>query len=122
MRGPRIIPAAPDQAFWDSQVATLGAGPDPIPLRRVTSDRLASAISRAATDVEMHKSCRELGDKISAEDGVGRAVDAFEEHVGKRRQGDPTSLLRNPLSCDCCGHASSFRIVARLSAAAFARS
>jgi sterol 3beta-glucosyltransferase len=81
-----FIPVLPDQAFWAWRMAALGAGPDPIPPRRLTAERLASAVQRATTDVEMRRRCRELGEKISAEDGVGRAVEAFEEHIGKRRR------------------------------------
>jgi UDP:flavonoid glycosyltransferase YjiC (YdhE family) len=80
-----VIPVVPDQAFWGWRVAALGAGPPPIPPRRLTAERLASAILRATTDAEMRRRCRELGEKISAEDGVGRAVEALEEHVGRRR-------------------------------------
>ncbi len=78
-----VIPVVPDQAFWGWRVAALGAGPDPIPPRRLTAERLASAILEAATDVEMRKRVEVLGEKISAEDGVGRAVKAFEEFVRK---------------------------------------
>lgn len=81
-----VIPVLPDQAFWAWKVAALGAGPDPIPKRRLTAERLASAVQRATTDVEMRRRCKELGDQISAEDGVGRAVDAFEEYVGMHRR------------------------------------
>ena len=80
-----VIPVVPDQAFWGSRVAYLGAGPPPIPPRRLTAERLASAILQAANDVEMRRRCKELGEKISAEDGVGRAVEAFEELVRHRR-------------------------------------
>ena len=80
-----VIPVVPDQAFWGWRVATLGTGPEPISPRNLTAERLASAIQRAATDVEMRRRCEELGEKISAEDGVCRAVEAFEEHVEKRR-------------------------------------
>jgi UDP:flavonoid glycosyltransferase YjiC (YdhE family) len=76
-----VIPVVPDQAFWGWRVAALGAGPPPIPPRRLTAERLASAILRSATDVEMRKRCKKLGEKISAEDGVGRAVEAFEEQT-----------------------------------------
>jgi sterol 3beta-glucosyltransferase len=74
-----VIPVVPDQAFWGSRVAALGTGPDPIPPMQLTAERLPSAILQAANDVEMRKRCKELGEKISAEDGVGRAVEAFEE-------------------------------------------
>ena len=53
--------------------------------KRLTAERLASAILQAASDTDMRRRCEELGEKISAEDGVARAVEAFEEHVGKRR-------------------------------------
>jgi hypothetical protein len=36
---------------------------------------------QAATDLEMRRRCRLLGEKISAEDGVARAVEAFELHA-----------------------------------------
>lgn len=79
-----VIPVVPDQAFWGWRVAALGVGPEPIPPRRLTAERLASAIQGAATDVEMRRRCKELGERISAEDGVGMAVEAFEEQVRKR--------------------------------------
>ncbi len=78
-----VIPLGPDQEFWGWRVAALGVGPEPIPPRRLTAERLASAIQRAATNVEMRRRCKELGEKISAEDGVSKAVEAFEEHVEK---------------------------------------
>jgi UDP:flavonoid glycosyltransferase YjiC (YdhE family) len=81
-----VIPVLPDQAFWAWRMAALGAGPDPIPPRRLTTERLASAVQRATTDVEMRRRCKELGEKISAEDGVGQAVEAFEEHIRKRHR------------------------------------
>lgn len=77
-----VIPVVPDQAFWGWRVSSLGAGPNPIPPGRLTVERLALAIRRAATDAEMRRRARELGEKIAAEDGVGRAVEAFEERVG----------------------------------------
>lgn len=79
-----VIPLGPDQAFWGWRVAALGAGPEPIPPRRLTAERLAWAIQRATTDGEMRRRCKELGERISAEDGVGKAAEAFEEYVGNR--------------------------------------
>ncbi len=76
-----VVPAVPDQAFWGWRVATLGAGPAPIPPKRLTTERLSATILQAATDPEMRRRCRLLGEKISAEDGTGRAVEAFELHV-----------------------------------------
>ena len=76
-----VIPVLPDQAFWGWRVAALGAGPAPIPPKKLTAERLSTAILRAATDPEMRRHCRLLGEKIAAEDGITRAVEAFELHV-----------------------------------------
>lgn len=76
-----VVPVVPDQAFWGWRVAALGAGPEPIPPKRLTAERLASAIQRAATDIEMRMRCKELGERVSAEDGLCRAVEAFEDLV-----------------------------------------
>jgi sterol 3beta-glucosyltransferase len=80
-----VVPAVPDQAFWGWRVATLGAGPAPIPPKRLTTERLSATILQAATDPEMRRRCRLLGEKISAEDGTGRAVEAFGLHVKEGR-------------------------------------
>jgi sterol 3beta-glucosyltransferase len=70
-----LIPFTADQPFWAGRVRALGAGPEPIPLRRLTAKRLAAAIDRALNDTAMRVRCRELGKIIDAEDGVERAVE-----------------------------------------------
>ena len=78
-----VVPVVPDQEFWGWRVHTLGAGPAPIPHRKLTAEKLSSAILQAATDPEIRRRCRLLGSKIAAEDGVARAVEAFERHAGE---------------------------------------
>lgn len=78
-----VVPVVPDQEFWGWRVHTLGAGPAPIPHKKLTAEKLSSAILRAATDPEIRRRCELLSSKIAAEDGVARAVEAFERHVGK---------------------------------------
>ncbi len=80
-----VIPVLPDQAFWGWRVTALGAGPAPISPKRLTAERLSAAILQAATDPEMRSRCRLLAEKISAEDGISRAVEAFEIHAGEDR-------------------------------------
>lgn len=79
-----VVPVLPDQAFWASRVASLGAGPPPIPHKKLTAEKLSNAILQAATDPEVRRRCETLGSKIAAEDGVARAIEAFERHVNKR--------------------------------------
>jgi sterol 3beta-glucosyltransferase len=70
-----ICPFLGDQPFWGGIVQQLGVGPEPIPQRRLTADRLAEAIRMAVQDVAMQNRADELGKKIRAEDGVARAVE-----------------------------------------------
>ena len=76
-----VCPFFGDQPFWGARVAALGVGPAPIPQRRLTAENLAAAIRRAVTDTEMQGRAYELGVKLRAEDGVGRAVQFIETYV-----------------------------------------
>ena len=69
-----VVPFGMDQPFWASRVVALGAGPAPIPRRRLTAANLAGALRVAVTDDAMQERSRGLGVRIRAEDGVGAAV------------------------------------------------
>jgi UDP:flavonoid glycosyltransferase YjiC (YdhE family) len=69
-----VIPFFGDQPFWGQRVAELGVGPEPIPRRKLTVERLAQAIQEALTDQTMRQRAANLGSKIQAEDGIARAV------------------------------------------------
>jgi sterol 3beta-glucosyltransferase len=79
-----ICPFVADQPFWGRRVAALGAGPPPIPQRRLTADNLASAIRQAVEDAVMRKRAADLGEKIQPEDGVGQAVSLIEKYAAER--------------------------------------
>jgi UDP:flavonoid glycosyltransferase YjiC (YdhE family) len=70
-----IIPFFGDQPFWGQRVAELGVGPESIPRKKLTAERLAQAIQIAVSNQAMRQRAAELGERIQAEDGVGRAVD-----------------------------------------------
>ena len=78
-----IIPVVPDQEFWGWRVHTLGAGPAPIPHKKLTAETLSSAILQAAADPGIRQRCQALGQKIAAENGVTQAVKAFERYTNK---------------------------------------
>jgi len=78
-----VVPLVPDQEFWGWRVHALGAGPAPIPHKKLTAEKLSGAILQAATDPGIHRRCNLLSSKVAAEDGVARAVEAFERHVSK---------------------------------------
>jgi sterol 3beta-glucosyltransferase len=73
-----VVPFMMDQPFWGARVAALGAGPAPIPRRRLTADRLAEALRVAVTDETMRSTARALGQMLQAEDGVAEAVRHYE--------------------------------------------
>jgi len=73
-----LVPHAGDQPLWARRVRELGVGPPPIPRRQMTADRLAAAIVSAGTDEDMRASAAMLGERIRAEDGIGRAIEVIE--------------------------------------------
>ncbi len=77
-----VIPFFGDQPFWGQRVAELGVGPEPIPRKKLTVERLAQAIQTALTDQTMRQRAANLGSRIQAEDGIARAV-AVVEHIGE---------------------------------------
>jgi len=76
-----VIPFFADQPFWGQKVAELGVGPSPIPLRKLTVDRLSQAIHTAVNDPAIRQQATELSSKIMAEDGIAKAV-AILEKIG----------------------------------------
>ena len=78
-----VVPVLPDQAFWASRVASLGAGPPPIPHKELSAEKLSAAVEEATTNPGIRRRCEILGSKIAAEDGVARAVEEFGRHADK---------------------------------------
>jgi sterol 3beta-glucosyltransferase len=74
-----IVPFFADQPFWGQRVADLGVGPQPIPRKQFTADRLAQAIQITATDQAMCQRAADLGTKIRSEDGIARAVEVVQQ-------------------------------------------
>ena len=73
-----LVPHLGDQSFWAKRVTELGVGPQPIPRRKLTSERLAAAITTATTDQNMQARAAALGERIRAEDGVARTIEIIE--------------------------------------------
>ncbi len=78
-----IIPFVLDQPFWGARVKSLGLGPDPIPQKKLTADRLAQAITTAVSDSEMRQRAAAVGETIRGEDGVGAAVEIIRGYFGE---------------------------------------
>jgi sterol 3beta-glucosyltransferase len=78
-----VVPFFYDQFFWAKRVFAVGAGPKPIPRRHLDAETLADAIVAAQTDHAMRTRVAALSQHLRAEDGVARAVAAFERHIGR---------------------------------------
>jgi UDP:flavonoid glycosyltransferase YjiC (YdhE family) len=76
-----IVPVFGVHPFWGKRVFELGAAPRPIPAQHLTEDNLAAAI-KATDGAQMRRRASDLQKQISTEDGVARAVDVIERHLG----------------------------------------
>jgi sterol 3beta-glucosyltransferase len=70
-----VTPFFGDQPFWGQRIHALGVGPKTIPRPQLTADNLARVINAAVSDSGMAERAARLGEKIRAEDGIGRAVE-----------------------------------------------
>ncbi|MDN3026752.1 glycosyltransferase [Streptomyces sp. S.PB5] len=75
------VPAVPvpvqfDAGFWSARLVRLGVASCAVPLRRLDTDALASALVRVTREPGYRERARALGARIREEDGVGPVVDA----------------------------------------------
>lgn len=75
------VPAVPvpiqfDEGFWAERLVTAGVAPRTVPLRHLTAEALATALTQATGEPRYTARARELGTRVRAEDGSGRAVEA----------------------------------------------
>ena len=82
-----VVPFFLDQVFWGWRVTKLGASGEPVPRKKLTSDRIAAAIRRAATNPDVEKRARLLGEKIRAENGVARDRGLTSQRRARRSSG-----------------------------------
>ncbi|KAK2014981.1 glycosyltransferase family 28 domain-containing protein [Colletotrichum eremochloae] len=75
-----IVPFFGDQPFWGAMVSRAGAGPDPIPYKELTGDKLAEAINFAIRP-ETQTRAQELGQKIREEKGTDLGGKSFHDHL-----------------------------------------
>lgn len=79
-----VCPFFGDQPYWGGRVAAIGAGPDPLPIKRLDPESLTERITRTVRDEAMRHRAAEIGRRIAAEDGVGRACAVLEEARRRR--------------------------------------
>jgi sterol 3beta-glucosyltransferase len=98
-----VVPFFGDQFFWGRVVADAGAGPEPIPIRRLDSELLMAAFD-ACRRPQIRERASELGARLRATDGVAVAAQSVERHLPASAlccSHDPDHLA--VLYCDTCG-------------------
>lgn len=73
-----IVPFFGDQPFWGRHVHLLGAGPKPLPQKKLNADKLATAIKEAISSAEIQRKAKKTGEKIQKENGIKSAVAVIE--------------------------------------------
>ncbi|KAG8861244.1 hypothetical protein FRB96_003194 [Tulasnella sp. 330] len=94
-----IVPFFGDQPFWGYMVYKAGAGPEPIPQKKLSVEFLAAGIKYCST-ASAKAAASEMGEQIRAEnalkqDGAKAGVDSFHAHLpllNMRCDLDPTRV------------------------------
>ncbi|KAG8695793.1 hypothetical protein FRC09_008927 [Ceratobasidium sp. 395] len=75
-----VVPFFGDQPFWGAMIAKAGAGPEPIPQKELTSERLAEAL-KFVKSPRAQRAAQKMGEQIRSEDGITLGVDSFHRHL-----------------------------------------
>ncbi|GME55126.1 uncharacterized protein LTHEOB_6358 [Neofusicoccum parvum] len=75
-----IVPFFGDQPFWGNMIAAAGAGPVPIPQKKLNSDNLAEAIRFCLSD-DAAQAALSISEKMKEESGVQAAVASFHKNL-----------------------------------------
>ncbi|KAK2685992.1 hypothetical protein QWA68_015327 [Fusarium oxysporum] len=71
-----VVPFFGDQPFWGQMIARAGAGPTPIPFKKMTAESLAASIL-CALNPEVKEAAQRLAQTIMQEDGASNAAMDF---------------------------------------------
>ncbi|KAL7796871.1 hypothetical protein V8C37DRAFT_371750 [Trichoderma ceciliae] len=75
-----VVPFFGDQPFWGAMIARAKAGPDPIPNKTLTAEKLAEAIKFCLRQ-ETQDQAQALGCKIREEKGAEAGSESFHNHL-----------------------------------------
>ncbi|KAK6439366.1 hypothetical protein LTR95_004433 [Oleoguttula sp. CCFEE 5521] len=80
-----VVPFFGDQPFWGAMVARAGAGPDPIPAKQLTADKLAEGIKFCLKPSSQDRA-HDLAAKIAQEKGSDLGAQYFHQFVDLEHQ------------------------------------
>ena len=68
-----VVSSAADQPFWGARIHAIGAGPRPIPVKKLTTEKIITALIKADGNA-IRNGAQAAGGNIRSEDGVGNLV------------------------------------------------
>jgi sterol 3beta-glucosyltransferase len=71
-----VVPFFGDQPFWGAMIYRAGAGPEPVPYKNLTEEKLAEGIIRALKP-DIQCSVREISEKMAGDNGSADAAASF---------------------------------------------
>jgi UDP:flavonoid glycosyltransferase YjiC (YdhE family) len=71
-----VVPFFGDQPFWGAMIFKAGAGPEPVPFKKMTEETLADSIT-IALGADVQTAVKEMSEKISNENGAEEAALSF---------------------------------------------
>ena len=89
-----ICPVLGDQGFWAERIHALGAGPRPLPARRLTPERLVTHLDQLLTEDRYRQRAADVGRTLRSEDGLNEAIRVIEELPSPGRR--PSARHRPP--------------------------
>ncbi|HMN37730.1 MAG TPA: glycosyltransferase [Hyphomicrobium sp.] len=71
-----------DQLFWGHRIASIEAGPKPLPMRNWSPARLDESLRALTSTSKFRQAAQAIGNKLQAEDGVANAVACICDVIG----------------------------------------
>ena len=75
-----VVPFFGDQPFWGSMIHKAGAGPEPVPFKKMTEESLANSI-KTALGPEIQAAVKTMSEKIAGEHGAEDAAASFHQSL-----------------------------------------
>ncbi|PHH59729.1 hypothetical protein CDD81_2623 [Ophiocordyceps australis] len=91
-----VVPFFGDQHFWGAMIASSRAGPEPVPYKALSSDKIADGIKYCLTD-EAREAVAHIAKSIESDgDGANNAVESFHRQLNlKGSNSMRCSILRD---------------------------
>lgn len=75
-----VVPFFGDQPFWGAMIHRAGAGPEPVPFKKMTEESLADSIT-LALQPEVQTAVKKMSEQISQENGAANAAASFHRAI-----------------------------------------